>query len=124
MNSKKLFGDFFKGKRIEESLSLREFCKKHQLDPGNVSKLERGILAPPKSMETLKEYAKYLGITEESPDWTEYFDLAAASKGEIPHEILNDDDLAKKLPLIFKVIRERKDTLDLFDNLIEVIKSS
>ena len=41
------FGAFFKQKRLELGLSLRRFCLEHGLDPGNISKLERGRLAPP-----------------------------------------------------------------------------
>ncbi len=47
------FGEFFKAKRQALGLTLREFCLKHKLDPGNISRLERGLLAPPQGRERL-----------------------------------------------------------------------
>ena len=56
------FGEFFKQKRISLGKTLRQFYQEHDLDPGNTSKMERGILPAPAAEEKLKEYAKYLNI--------------------------------------------------------------
>ena len=124
MKPKELFGEFFKSKRIEKGLTLREFCKKHNLDPGNISKMERGLLKPPGSKEKLEVYASFLGIKRGTDDWYELFDLAAACRGEIPEEILSDEELVKKLPLIFRTIRGKKVSRKLLDELAETIRSS
>ena len=52
-----LFGQYFKKMRQKRGLTLRKFCFKHGIDPGNISKLERGIISPPRSREKLEEYA-------------------------------------------------------------------
>ncbi len=44
-----LFGEYFKKKRLEIGKTLRQFCLENGLDPGNISKIERGILRPPQS---------------------------------------------------------------------------
>ncbi len=53
------FAEFFKSKRIALRLTLREFCRQHNFDPGNISKLERGRIAAPQKKET---QARYMGL--------------------------------------------------------------
>jgi len=84
----KLFGSYFKEMRIKRRLTLRLFCETFGFDPGNISKLERGLLPPPQSKEKLEQYAQALGLRKGSSAWYEFFDLAAASRGQIPEEIL------------------------------------
>lgn len=123
MSVKMTFGEFFKAKRIEKGLTLREFCKKYGLDPGNISKLERGLLPPPASRAKLEEYAKFLGLKKGTDDWMEFFDRAAASRGELPKDFLNDEEVIKTLPVIFRTIRGKKVSKELLDELIEKIRS-
>lgn len=124
MRSKTLFGEYFKSKRIEKGLTLRKFCELNGFDPGNISKIERGMLPPPKSGEKLEKYALSLGLKRGSDDWLEFFDLAAASKGEIPADILDDSELVKKLPLIFRTIRGKKVPSRKLDDLIETVRKA
>ena len=118
------FGQFFKKMREKKGLSLRRFCVENNVDPGNMSKLERGLLSPPQSREKLEEYAGYLHIEEGSDDWYEFFDLAAAEAGRIPQDILSDKELAKRLPLVFRTIRGQKISKVKLEQLAEVIKKS
>ena len=81
-----IFGSYFKQlRRQKKEMSLRSFCRKYGYDPGNVSKLERGKMPPPKSPDKLAEYAEALGIQEGSDEWIEFYDRAAAARGS-PHE--------------------------------------
>jgi len=59
---KNAFGPYFKDLRIRRKLTLRQFCLEHGYDPGNISKLERGLLPPPDSDAKLTEYAKALKV--------------------------------------------------------------
>jgi transcriptional regulator with XRE-family HTH domain len=106
----------------QTGLTLRKFCLKHNLDPGNYSKLERGRISPPKSTEKLKELANYLNLTQESPEWYEFFDAAAACNGKIPSYILDDAELATKLPLVFRTIRGEKVDSEKLKELAEIIR--
>ena len=54
-----LFGDFVKNHRKKLKLTLRNFCLKVGIDPGNFSKIERGILPPPKDRKILKKWAEF-----------------------------------------------------------------
>lgn len=68
------------------------------------------------------QYASDLGIKRGTDDWYEFFDLAAACRGEIPEEILEDEELIKHLPLIFRTIRGKKVSQKLLDELSEKIR--
>ncbi|MFA5402725.1 MAG: hypothetical protein WC318_04390 [Candidatus Omnitrophota bacterium] len=117
------FGVFFKTKRIALSKTLRQFCLDHSLDPGNISKLERGKLAPPASEEKLKEYAEYLKIKVGSKDWSMFKDLAMISAGKIPADLMNED-LLGRLPVFFRTMRDKKFTKEEFNELIKKIRES
>ena len=124
MKARPLFGDYFKQKRIEKGYTLREFCRRFDLDPGNISKLERGMLPPPESKEKLEQYARALGLKNGTDEWYQFFDLAAACKGVIPHELLEDEELVKSLPIIFRTFRSKKVSKKTVDELIKKLKKT
>lgn len=99
----KTFGEAFKGHRLNLQISLRQFCQANGFEPGNISKLERNLLPPPKG-ERLHVYAKALGLSEGSDDWYEFCDLAAAVRGEFPED-LRDAELVPQLPALFRTMR-------------------
>lgn len=117
------FGEFFKARRQGLGLTLRDFCLKHKLDPGNLSRLERGLLAPPQDRSVLERYAKALALKPGSDDWYTLFDLAAAAKGRLPVELLEDERLVAKLPLVFRTLREKRITDKALDELVRKVRS-
>jgi len=112
-----LFGEYFKKKRLKIGKTLRQFCLENGLDPGNISKIERGILPPPQSREKLAHYAECLGIVEGSDEWLEFFDIARADIGRIPEEILADSNIVAKLPLVFRTLKGQKLTGEQLEKL-------
>jgi transcriptional regulator with XRE-family HTH domain len=123
MEKYQTFGDFFKVRRIALRKTLRNFCQEYELDPGNISKIERGKTSPPASQETLKKYAEYLEINPDSPEWEHFFDLAAAYSGRIPKDIQDAETLAR-LPIFFRTIRDKKFSEEKLDQFFEKIKES
>ncbi|MCX5824159.1 MAG: helix-turn-helix transcriptional regulator [Deltaproteobacteria bacterium] len=121
MNTVKPFGEFFKKMRQKNGLTLRQFCSDHGLDPGNISKIERG-LAIPNSHKILERYAILLGIEKDSSDWYEYFDFAAACSGKLPPDVMSDKELVEKLPLVFRTLRGQKMDVSKLDELAELIR--
>mgnify|MGYP001612369972 CR=1 FL=1 len=115
------FGAFFKSKRQQLGLTLREFCLKHELDPGNMSRVERGLTQPP-NRDRLEQYASYLEIKKDSPDWGIFFDLAYAAKGEIPDDIMKDEELVQKLPAVYRTLRGKRVDDKLLDKLIKKVR--
>jgi transcriptional regulator with XRE-family HTH domain len=120
--SKSPFGAFFKELRIGRKMTLRQFCEEHGYDPGNISKLERGLLPPPESEGKLAEYAKALKIRRGSDTWYEFFDLARASRGKLPPEILSKRDVVTRLPLLFRTLRGQKVSDKKLNELINMIR--
>lgn len=119
-----VFGQFFKEMRLRTGLSLRQFCLDHGLDPGNISKMERGLASPPQSKDKLEEYAQYLSIEKDSDDWYKFFDYAAASTGRIPPDVMSDEELVKKLPVVFRTLRGQKLSVEKLSDLVELIRRS
>jgi transcriptional regulator with XRE-family HTH domain len=104
------FGAFFAEQRKKRlRISLREFASRHGFDAGNLSKIERGRLAAPQGQELLARYARALEIPEGSEDWYQLHDLAAAENGRIPEDLLSDAEVAGKLPLLFRALRDDPD---------------
>lgn len=101
---------------------MREFCLRHGLDPGNYSRLERGLFPAPQKAELLAKYAGALGLTRGSDDWIEFFDVAAASRGEIPRDLLSDEELVSKLPALFRTIRGKPISAEQLDDFIEQVR--
>ena len=122
METAKSLGQLFKEKRIGLEMTLRQFCQRYSLDPGNISKLERGKLPPPKE-EILKKYAKYLKLKEGTDDWYEFFDLACVEAGKLPKE-LTEKQIVKRMPFLFRTIRGKKISKQTLDKLINIIKES
>jgi transcriptional regulator with XRE-family HTH domain len=115
------FGEFFKQKRIAQGKTLREFCRDHDLDHGNISKLERGRLTPPQNDETLNKYASYLQLNVEELET--FNDLAKIGNKQIP-EYLSDNETLAKLPVFFRALKGSELSEDKLQTLIEMIRKS
>ncbi len=120
--SRNAFGALLKQLRIDRKLTLREFCHRNGFDPGNYSRLERGVFNPPQDRQKLEQYAKALGLCPGEDDWLEFFDTAAASRGEIPEDLLSDDEVVRKLPILFRTLRAKPVSPDNLDELVDRIR--
>ncbi len=116
------FGEFFKARRIQLGKTLRVFCEEHGYDPGNISKLERGLMAPPSSEDKLSEYSAALELKPKTTEWREFFDRAAAARGEFPADLVSDEELIGKLPVLFRTLRGERVDQDQLDDLINRIR--
>jgi len=117
-----MFGEFIKERRIAKGISLREFCKRIEIDASNWSKVERGLLSPPQDEEKLKKIAQVLDIKIGSPLWKEMKDKANIDAGIIPEDILSDEKVLNSLPIFFRTIRSEKPTPEDLDKLIAMIR--
>jgi hypothetical protein len=105
-------------------LPLRQFCIANGYDAGNISKLERGILSAPSSDEKVRGYARALKLKRGSDEWHKFFDLAAVSRQEIPEDIMNDEEMVRRLPLVFRTLRGQKVGDAQLDSLVDKIRES
>ena len=117
------FGAEYKRRRKELGKTLRAFCREHGIDHGNLSKIERGVLAPPTGLR-LDEYLEFIGITRESDEWYELHDLASVCAGKIPEHLMEDEELVAKLPALFKTLNRMRPTEEQLDRLIETIRNA
>jgi len=116
------FGSYFEQLRQEQGLTLRMFCKKASCDPANISRMERGLIPPPKGREILEKYAEALNLVEGTSEWYKFFDLAAANHGIVPQDIMADAELVKVLPVFFRTLRGQKPTEEEMTKLAEKIR--
>ncbi|MGO8762560.1 MAG: helix-turn-helix domain-containing protein [Desulfobaccales bacterium] len=117
-----MFGKFIKERRIKKGLTLREFCRLIEIDASNWSKIERGLLAPPRSEYKLKQIAEILGIPLGSDSWFEMKDRAELDTGSIPKDIRSDKELIGYLPMFFRTLRSEKPSAEELDKLIDIIR--
>ena len=120
MKNLKKFGQKLKKLRIRNEMTLREVSKKTGYDSSNWSKIERGLLNPPSDEQTLAKWAEVLNLSEEEK--REFIDLAKAVQGEIPKDILEDQEKASLVPAFFRTIRGKKPTREEFEGLKKKIK--
>jgi len=100
------FGTLFRQLRKALGFSLREFCRKNNLDAANISRLERGLVRPPQSKAILEVYAKALSISNESTQWHNFFELAALENGMVSPQIQESQIMRDKLPKVLQKLRE------------------
>lgn len=115
------FNEYVRKTRITNKISLREFCRNTDFDPSNWSKIERGILLPPKDPKTLDKIAKFLGFEVNTNDYKTLFDLAAIAS--IPKEIVADGVL-EKLPVFFRTLRGDTPTEEELRDLINLVQQN
>ena len=104
------FGPYMETLRRKKKMTLREFCRRAEADPANISRMERGLIPPPKSRDILERYAVVLELEEATDNWYTFFDLAAVDQGMMPADIMQDAELVEALPAFFRNLREQKPT--------------
>lgn len=112
------FGEMLYNERISRKLTLREFCRKYDFDPAQVSKIENNLLKVPKSKVFLKKVAKAIGIKVDSDDYSYICDLADISRGEIPQDLQSNLSI---LPAFFRKARGKKITEKDLKELVKLI---
>ncbi len=118
----KLFGERLKELRLERRITLRKFSQMVGIDPGNVSRIERGKINPPQELEKLEQIALILGLIEDTDEYDDFISLAHLSAGKLPQNAISDEQLVAKLPLFFRTLDGRKLTDEQLDAFIEKLK--
>jgi transcriptional regulator with XRE-family HTH domain len=57
------FGDYIHELRVRKEVTLRDFCREFNYDPAAWSKIERGILPPPKDNDLILRMSKFLDLS-------------------------------------------------------------
>lgn len=117
------FGEFIKARRRQMGLTLRAFCERNGYDAGNHSKLETCAATAPTDDTRLQELAIALGIAPDTDEWREFNSLAHVSRREIPAALLDDAEVAEKLPVLLRTLEGNPLASDKMDELIEFLRS-
>ena len=115
------FGEYIKILRIKERITLREFCRSAGIDPSNWSKIERGLMPPPKSKEVLESVRKAIGLKHNSEEYTTLKELAVI--GHVPADLLENQKVVDKLPVFFRTLRGEKPTREELENLVKILEN-
>ncbi len=115
----KRFGEITREHRLRKEITLRQFCRMIGYDPSNWSKIERGILPPPKKEDELKLIANSLSLRKDSDKWHTLFEYAAIEN--MPAELISNKSAIEKLPVFFRTVRGKKPTNEELGKLIAII---
>jgi len=91
------------------------------VDASNWSKVERSVNPAPKDIAVLDRWADYFHLR--GPKRQAFFDLAALSRHELPHDIASDEKVLRALPTFFNVARGSKMDQTMMDQLIEDLRA-
>ena len=120
----KNFGETIRDLRTAQDLGLRETAIKAGISPAYLSRIERGIWPPPQDADILERYAHALEMKEGTDEWYRFFDSAAADRGIVPRDIMDDKEVVKMLPVFFRTLRGTKPTEAEMKALVEKIRRS
>ena len=96
------FASFVHDARVNSGLTLREFCRRIDLDPSNWSKIEREVNPPPQSLDVLDRIAETLQFDKDGDDYNTLRELAAVEF--IPDELI-EQKVKDQLPIFFRTVR-------------------
>jgi len=119
------FGAYLRALRLRFGKGLREFSAECEIDPGNLSKIETGKMAPP-SGDLLERIASALRLIPESEDRKLFETKAAVDRSELPEEtkiLLSDEEILQKLPAFARLLKDKNKTLDQqMDEIIKLVR--
>jgi len=121
------FGEMLREKRKELRLGLREFAQRAELDPGNLSKIERGRLGAPQTASMLDRICLALELDLDAEEAVALRDQAAAENGQIPEEILSDEAVMARMarmPVLLRTVHNKQLGPEQLDRLIEMIRDA
>ncbi len=81
-----------------------------------------GSVFPSRDPDTLEKIAGALHLKRASDEYREFMDLAAASAGRIPSDLLSNPKLLARMPLLFRTARGRKFSEEDLKHLVEKLK--
>jgi transcriptional regulator with XRE-family HTH domain len=116
--AKNMFSDFLRLKIDRLELPLRELSKRCGIDAANLSRLERGVVYPPRKLEVLERLSEALGLDVSEKD--KMIDLAKTVNGKLIEEL----DYVKSndaIPLLLRAIENKKLQSDQVEALAKLI---
>ena len=117
------FGKLVTARRAALRLTLRDCAIRSGISAGNLSKIERGRLAPPQNTEVLSRLSGALEL-DSAEARKSLMDVASIEKGRAPAAVVKDADLAGSLPLLLPTVSSRPLDETGFARLLEMIRDA
>jgi transcriptional regulator with XRE-family HTH domain len=117
------FGELLRRRRAELRLSLRECAVRADIDAGNLSRIERGRVAPPQDPEVLARLVEALQLPG-TPQAQELMDVAAMQNGRIPRDILSNEEVMSALPVLLRTVNNKQLDGARIEKLVNLIKNA
>lgn len=118
------YGERIRELRLQADISLRQFCVAMDVDASNWSKVERGILPPPREESFYATLATVLNLVQGSEEMNELRDRAAMETGTLPADIKDDPEMLGLLPVFFRTLRNDKPTMEELEKAMKIVKSA
>lgn len=118
----KSFGNYIGKLRIEQNITLREFCKKTGFDPASWNKIENGYNKPPQSKHILKIIAEALNVPLESELYNDIVRLSNLKF--VPREAMGEPEILNTLPSFIHTSSGETPLDNELNEIADIIKKS
>jgi len=88
--------------RKRAGLTLRDFSKLVGYDASNISKVERGKLAPPAAGLVLRKWATALSLRTDTHEFTDF--VASGLTARVNKHIRTDEEMEVLMPAFFRTV--------------------
>ncbi len=109
-----VFSDYLNLLITDKDMTLRELSRLTKIDVGNLSRLERGVVNPPRKKATLKKISTALKLSEEEEK--KLYETADLSNGQIPDGLDNVKN-NEAIPMLLRAINNRNLTREEVESL-------
>lgn len=114
------FGRLLAERRQEASLTLREFGRMVEYDPSNLSKIERGAIAPPASNVILRKWANALSLKENTREYNDFISSGVAGTFVKKHR--SEKEIEDLMPAFCRTISNKKLDPNTYEELKAVLR--
>ena len=117
------FGQMLKKLRLEDaSIGLRAFAAMIEMQPSNLSNIERDRIAPPARREAIDRICDALGLADSDPRRDQLFDLAATAANRIPADVAEVVRKQPGIPVLVRTVANKQLSEKKLRELAEYVK--
>jgi hypothetical protein len=117
-----IFGEFVKSTRLRSNIIARTAASNADMLPSNFSKMEHGVLAPPRDASKQKKLLAAIGIQSGTEEAMRFFDLAGAATGAVPVDLVDIISEDEARPLLLRTIDNKRLTETEVKKLIDIVR--
>jgi transcriptional regulator with XRE-family HTH domain len=117
-----IFGGFVKSTRLKQNIIAREAALNAGMLPSNFSKIEHGVLPPPRDAAKQKRLAAAIGVQPGTATADQFFDLAGKATGSVPVDLADIISEDEARPLLLRTIENKRLTEADIKRLIEIVR--